>query len=118
MVAVIALGIGGCASAGLEHNKAGLHYLHERDPSTAEAEFRQAVAVDPDNAMFYNNLGIALSRQQRYEEALAAYRHAVDLKSNYAPYHANLGGVYYALGESEVRWPSSSSSVRRGRLVG
>ena len=45
---------------------------------------KQAVLVDPTHAFSWAKLGQVLRYLHRYEEALDAYDHAVDLKPNYA----------------------------------
>src|SRR5262249_20461040 len=51
-----------------------------------------------DFALAYSNLGNALSDQRRLDEAVAAYRKAIDLKPDLAEAHNNLG---IALGEQK-----------------
>jgi len=46
-------------------------------------------------AQAYNNLGIILKRQKRYEEAIAAYKKASDLSITYDSPHYNLGLLYF-----------------------
>jgi tetratricopeptide (TPR) repeat protein len=53
---------------------------------------------DPGNALAYANLGTALLNLGRYDEALAACRHAMNLKPQGAAVHASLGGAMLELG--------------------
>ncbi len=50
--------------------------------SDAEALVRRAIAIAPQDAASWNNLGIALSRQQRSADAIDAFRRAEELDSD------------------------------------
>ncbi len=49
----------------------------------AEIAFRKSIGHDPEYVYAWNNLGIALSKQNRFEEAEAAYRKAIELDSEF-----------------------------------
>ena len=50
-----------------------------------------AVALRPDSAGVRVNLGLALSRTGRLDEALVAYRQAIGLKPDFSMAHLDLG---------------------------
>ncbi len=62
----------------------------------AMAQYRKALAIDPQCAEAYNNLGVILHRQGRLDEAAAAYGQALALVPNDAEGHLNLGNVRFA----------------------
>jgi Flp pilus assembly protein TadD len=64
----------------------------------AEALFRHALAVSRDNWMAHNNLGTALYRQGRYEEAILHFQECVRLQPRYPPGHLNLGNAFNRTG--------------------
>jgi tetratricopeptide (TPR) repeat protein len=47
------------------------------DPAAAEQHYRAALALDPNSAVTANNLGVALRRQKRDQEAVLAFKSAV-----------------------------------------
>jgi Flp pilus assembly protein TadD len=57
-------------------NNLGYSHLLVDDPVLAEATFRKAIALNPGDPAYRNNLGISLARQYQYEEALKAFRSA------------------------------------------
>jgi serine/threonine protein kinase/Flp pilus assembly protein TadD len=67
----------------------------------AEAEYREAVRLNPHFAGTRNNLGIILFRQGRYQEAEAEYRAAVRLKPNDPVLLVNRGNALACLGQWE-----------------
>ncbi len=69
----------------------------DRKHSEAEVSYREAVRLDPGNAVMHRNLGSALYYQQHYPDAEAAAREALRLDPEYAPAHSTLGDVQYAL---------------------
>src|SRR5262249_10084254 len=54
-------------------------------------------ALRPDLALESYGLGVALYDQGKPEEAVAAYRKAIELKPDYAPAYFNLGTALYDL---------------------
>ncbi len=56
--------------------------LHQGDLAAAESYSRRAIAIDDGKAMAWSNLGQTLSRQDRRQEALEAFEHALRLESN------------------------------------
>ena len=57
-------------------NNLGTSRLLAGDPILAETSFRDAIALNPNDPTYRRNLGLALARQTRYEEALEAFRSA------------------------------------------
>ena len=46
--------------------------------------YKKALAIKPDYADAYNNMGNALQEQGKLEEAIEAYRKALSIKPDYA----------------------------------
>jgi tetratricopeptide (TPR) repeat protein len=66
----------------------------------AEAEFRKALDIDPQNATILNYLGYMLAdRGVRLPEALTMIRKAVDLDPQNGAFLDSLGWVYYKSGQ-------------------
>ena len=72
----------------------GLAYFHSEQPEQAEEAFRQAIAVNPNDAVAHNHLGILERRKGQFEEALAHYQRAIAIDSGYAGAHLNLGILF------------------------
>ncbi|MCK5232791.1 MAG: tetratricopeptide repeat protein, partial [Desulfobulbaceae bacterium] len=61
------------------HNKVGEIYFRNEHFGKAEAYFRKAIAIKQNSAWYYQNLGEAVVRLGRWEEAVRLYRHALKL---------------------------------------
>ena len=46
--------------------------------------YNKALAIKPDYAEAYNNMGVTLRGQIKLEEAIAAYNKALDIKPDHA----------------------------------
>nr|HET6901226.1 tetratricopeptide repeat protein [Ktedonobacteraceae bacterium] len=60
--------------------------------------FDQAIRLDPNDVLAYNNKGLVLNNLKRYEEAIAAYEQAIRLDPNYAVAYNNKGLALDQLG--------------------
>ena len=49
----------------------------DEDPATAERYYRESLAIDPEQPLVLNNLGVALLRQKRRVESALAFKSAV-----------------------------------------
>ena len=58
----------------------GKAYAEAGDHLNAVKFFRQAIQIDPQASYAYISLGAALERENRFEEAIAAYKKALTLK--------------------------------------
>jgi len=65
----------------------------------SETVWRHALAVDRDNFMAHNNLGVELNTQGRFAEAEPHLREAVRLNPTYPPARANLGNALARRGD-------------------
>src|SRR5258708_59623 len=63
--------------------------------------YRQAIRLDPSDAIAWNNKGLALGKLKRYEEALAAYEQVLRLDPNHADTWNNKGFALEKLGRSK-----------------
>jgi tetratricopeptide (TPR) repeat protein len=83
---IVLLAMLGCAPRGIERgaekNTKGLLHLDKGRLIEAEIEFRNAIKEDPENNIFHSNLGFALNRQGRFEEAIPELER-VEYKKNY-----------------------------------
>jgi tetratricopeptide (TPR) repeat protein len=76
--------------------------LQERQKhiDAAEQQFRQSLAIDPDNALTRNYLGYMLADHGlKLDEALQLVQHAVKLEPENGAYLDSLGWVHYKLGQ-------------------
>lgn len=70
-------------------NSLGYGYYCRGEWAAAEANLRKAVAADPKFAGAWNNLGMTLAQQSKYDESLAAFGNAV----TQAQAHCNLAFI-------------------------
>jgi Flp pilus assembly protein TadD len=69
------------------------------DPATAELEmYQMALEVRPDFGRARNNLGVALRRRGKVDEAIEMYKMALQQDPKFSEARSNLGAAYYALG--------------------
>src|SRR6266436_8768510 len=82
----------------------GLADLQQNQLPQAEAEFRKVVALAPDQAVGYADLGLVYLREGRYREAEAQLRRAAALDSADSSIGLMLARVYELTGrEAEAR---------------
>ncbi|NJL57343.1 tetratricopeptide repeat protein [bacterium] len=71
----------------------------------AEAIWRKLLQIEPDEVAAevaaWNNLGLALAEQGKWDEAVTSYRRAIELDPNFAPAHSNLGNILRQQGKLE-----------------
>lgn len=93
--------------------KGGLEERQKRyEP--AEQYFRQALDLDPNNAMVLNYLGYMLAdKGTRLPEALKLVRKAVELEPMNGAYLDSLGWAYFKLGQYELAEENLHQAVER-----
>ena len=75
-------------------------YDHDKQYDKAEAEYRKALAVDPNSATVLNDLGYMFAdRGVRLNEALDMIKKAVELDPQNGAYLDSLGWVYFKLSQ-------------------
>jgi TolB-like protein/Tfp pilus assembly protein PilF len=72
---------------------------------SAMALSRKAIAINPDIAEPYKSLGMSLTSQNRYHEAIEQYSQAVRLNPNYSTAVTNLGLTNFWIGKPEKALP-------------
>jgi len=72
--------------------------------SEAVEFFKQAIVLDPKDAIAYSKLGIAYSALKQHKEAIAAFKEAIRIKRAFVDAEAyfQMGNAYIALGEHEA----------------
>jgi serine/threonine-protein kinase len=75
----------------------GLFYLQHARYAEAATQFRQVVALLPDNFRGYVNLGAAYLRLERLADAREMFEQSLKIAPNYGAY-SNLGSIYFAEG--------------------
>ena len=76
------------------------HYLYGRstnDPIAAEAEFREALALDPSFAWAHHGLGAALAMKGDTDGAIASFEKAIELSPDLAEAHSHLANLYLSM---------------------
>ena len=76
------------------HTNLGIVYARTNRRAQAKASFDRAVAIDDDNAIAWNWLGVIAREGGDYPGAERYYRRALEADSRYAAAHLNLGILY------------------------
>jgi len=76
-------------------------FLEKRQYEAAVREFRDAVAVNPNEAIVRNSLGLALSRSDRRSEAITEFQKAIALSPDYPDAYSNLATALAGEGKLE-----------------
>ena len=74
--------------------KEGVKELQSNNHKKAEQYFRMAIKLRPNFIEAYNNLGVVLSMQGRYEESITLLKNALSVFPKEADLHANIGYTY------------------------
>ncbi len=70
------------------------------DRHGARAEFERAVELDPEYVEAWNNLGSLYVEEERYPEAIAVYRNALEIAPDYPDANYNLAEALLAVGDT------------------
>jgi len=92
---------GAISSKALELEQLGFAELENERPERAEAAYRELVELLPKDPLGHANLAIALLRQQKYPEALAAVDRALELAPGRGDVLAIKGEILQWMGELE-----------------
>jgi type IV pilus assembly protein PilF len=87
----------------------GLRSLADRQVSSGFSSLKEAVQLDPDNAVFRNALGVVLLDLRKPAEAETEFRKAVELDPGYAEAQHNLGLSFAEQG----RWEQAIAAYRK-----
>jgi tetratricopeptide (TPR) repeat protein len=101
MVCVVVLGVLGIRSAWQTQ------YWH-----TSVSLFEHALTVNPGSAVAHNNLGLALTAQNRIPEAIDHYTEALRLQPSYGLAHYNLGLLLMRQGQPQEAIRHYTEAVR------
>lgn len=92
----------------------GANQERQKNYAAAENHFKQALRLDPGNAMALNYLGYMLAdRGIRLQEALGYIQQAVQLESNNGAYLDSLGWVYFKMD----RMPEAMQNLQRAATL-
>ena len=75
----------------------------------AVQRFQRAIAINPKNRQYFDNLGFCLSRLRRNDEAIEAFTHALSLDQKDAYAYRELGICYY----EEHQFEKASNSLQQ-----
>ena len=94
VIFVLALLGAGCTPAGPRAALKGKRYLERGDYAGAAAEFKLATTLLATNANVWNYYGVALQGAGQPDDAVNAYRHALELDRDLMEAHYNLGNLW------------------------
>lgn len=99
--AVLLLWFFGLPGLAIYYSNRGLDELLAGRVTTAQRHFQRAVALNPDQAVAYQNLADVYNRIGLPDEAINWYRQAIAHDLNFGPAYARLSQTYNELGKSE-----------------
>ena len=85
----------------------GREYAEQGELDKAIAEFEQAIELNPNDAVVYNDLAAAYYQQGRIDEAITTWEEAISIDPELADAHYNLGLAYAEqdkFDEAVIKW--------------
>jgi len=86
----------------LYHSNKSMQFLFAHDLLNAYSHTKQALRVDPDSVVAWNNLGVLYARVAQPALAIAAYRRAIFLDASVYSAKINLANTYRSQGEVKL----------------
>ena len=83
--------------------KAGNEAYTDGDYHAAQTAFREAALQKPDSPLAHYNLGTALYRNERFNEAIEAFRESLSKHNGDTEATLRLSHIYYNLGNAEFK---------------
>jgi Flp pilus assembly protein TadD len=80
----------------------GNAYLDAGGFGEATRDYSSALELEPLNAVYHNNLGIALRYMERFDEAISVYDRALELDPKYRDAYTNRGVALADRGDLEM----------------
>ncbi len=94
------------------HNSLGTVYSSTGKTNEAFAEFKRALALEPNSDAGLRRLGTAYQRAGQLDLAVGAFAQAVKINPYYWNNHNSLGGAYYRVGQNEKALEAYKEVVR------
>ena len=82
------------------------------DAKAAVAEYTQKLQAQPNNAVLYNNRGVAYKMLEQYQKALEDLNRAIQLDPNYSDAYNNRGTVYDKLNQNDKAISDYSRAIQ------
>jgi tetratricopeptide (TPR) repeat protein len=76
----------------------GIIAVQQNDFQIAADLLARAIELNPINAAYHSNLGLALQNRMQFEAAIGSYSQAIAIKPDYAEAHYNRGVAFQSLG--------------------
>ncbi|MFH1964642.1 MAG: tetratricopeptide repeat protein, partial [Acidobacteriota bacterium] len=98
--------------------RAGFEYNRANEPASAEAMFRKALEINPENVEAHLSLGYLLGKREEYEEAAFHLKEVIRIDPGSAKAHSNLGYVFMRKGDRGEAFGSFFRAVQlNSRMV-
>ncbi len=85
----------------LYHAKLGFALSHLGETETARREYNAALALTPDDALTWANLGSLEMREQNLDDATMCFEHAVNIQPRVDEFRLNLAVCYFQQGRTQ-----------------
>ena len=115
---VLLLSLTGCenpAKSRLYTEEGSKQLLRYSDFQKAEETLTKAIKYDKNNFEAYYYRGCAKVNERKYQEAIADFEKAVELKPDYADAYFNLGRTYYLLNDEDKACENYKLAAKYGR---
>ncbi len=96
-------------TANLSDEELARLYLVRKQYREAQDIFHKLTVQQPKNALYWNELGIALHNQAQLDAALKCYKKSVKLNPQYADAQNNIGTIYY----ERKKYPKAIRSYKK-----
>ena len=89
-----------------------LNYYRSGNYAVAESRARKLLKINRQYVFLYNILGLSLTKQKKFIEAIKIFRQGIAVKPNSAILHNNLGNALNAVGKTDEAYENYIKSIK------